>query len=92
MDRAEHIAQSMRWNLDRETYLKSLHHRGFIAIDSVPRDDDGWWRVSRHSASVNSAYKCMSVLRLQWPDLEFKVRKPVTRQRWRAEIWARRKR
>ncbi len=86
MDRAEHIAQSMRWNLNRENELRGL-------VDgSTPTDAEGWRRVSRHSASINSAYKCMSVLRLQWADLEFKVIKPPTRQRWRAEIWARRKR
>lgn len=86
MDRAGHAAQSMRWNLNRENELQGL-------VDgSTPTDEGGWRRVSRHSASMNSAYKCMATLKLQWPTLDFKVRKPVhPRSRWVAEIWARRK-
>lgn len=83
--RAEQAAATLRMNLNRDNELQGL-------IDgSTPTDAEGWRRISRHAASVNSAYKCMAILRLKWPMIEFQVRTPETRQRWKGEVWGRRK-
>lgn len=89
MDRHQHTTATMKMNLDREERLKWLVDQP-AGPEAYCLDGEGWLRVSRHSASMNSAYKCMEILRLKWTTLEFKVRPPTKRCRWVAEIWARR--